>query len=54
MNEYAKRALDKLASARNLIASYFRDDKADRPFPTILQNVMISISRRLSRTPTRC
>jgi ATP-dependent DNA helicase RecQ len=29
MNEYAKRALDKLASAKRLIASYFRDDKAD-------------------------
>ncbi len=29
MNEYAKRALDKLASAKNLVASYFRDDKAE-------------------------
>jgi len=29
MNEYARRALDKLALAKNLIASYFKDDKAD-------------------------
>ena len=29
MNEYARRALDKLGVAMNLIASYFRDDKAD-------------------------
>lgn len=27
MNEYAKKALDKLAAAKNLIASYFTDDK---------------------------
>lgn len=29
MNEYARRALDKLAAAKNLIASYFKDDKAE-------------------------
>ncbi|WP_051310034.1 RecQ family ATP-dependent DNA helicase [Desulfogranum japonicum] len=29
MNEYARRALDKIGQAMNLIASYFRDDKAD-------------------------
>ena len=36
MNEYAMRALDKLAAAKNLIASYFKDDKTDfvkRYFP---------------------
>ncbi len=29
MNEYARRALDKLAAAKNLITSYFTDDKAE-------------------------
>lgn len=29
MNEYARQALDKLAAAKNLVASYFRDDKAE-------------------------
>ncbi|MEE4240761.1 MAG: RecQ family ATP-dependent DNA helicase [Desulfopila sp.] len=36
MNEYARRALDKLAAAKNLVTSYFQDDKAEfvkRYFP---------------------
>ncbi len=29
MNEYAKRAMDKITAAKNLVASYFKDDKAE-------------------------